>query len=173
MANKKNKSHIKIKVADKENIIDFNLCAHEFIDFIKNFRKKFINKKFFILTAYYDGILAGLLVAEDKSKKINSFEKLIPSVYLHLIFVNPNFRNKNLGKELLNSFINIQKKKGIASILVRLPQGYKKGVQFFLKNGFHISKKDKTKISLELNLWNDYGIRECSLIYDDSNSFFL
>jgi len=117
---------IEIKLAGEEDFIELKLCAMEFLDFIKDFKKKFFNKKYFILTAYYDSILAGILVGEDEGKKIDSIEKIVPIMYLHLLFVNPKFRHKNIGKSLLDNFKSILKKKGIASIYVKLPQKYKK-----------------------------------------------
>ncbi|TFG01488.1 MAG: GNAT family N-acetyltransferase [Promethearchaeota archaeon] len=158
---------IEIKLAGKEDFIELKLCAMEFLDFIKDFKKKFFNKKFFILTAYYDSILAGILVGEDEGKKIDSIEKIVPIMYLHLLFVNPKFRHKNIGKALLDNFKSILKKKGIASIYVKLPQKYKKGVEFFQKNNFHQVDKNQNRIILELNLWNDLGIRDCQIIGDN------
>lgn len=160
-------SKIEIKIARKENFIDLKLCAMEFLDFIKDFKNFFFNKKFFILAAYYDSVLAGILVAEDESKKIDSIEKIVPIMYLHLLFVNPKFRHKNIGKSLLDNFIIILKKKGTASIYVKLPQKYKKGVEFFQKNNFHQVDKNHNRIILELNLWNDFGIRDCLIIGDN------
>ncbi len=158
---------IEIKIAGKENFIELKLCAMEFLDFIKDFKKKFLYKKFFILTAYYDSILAGILVGEDEGKKIDSIEKIVPIMYLHLLFVNPKFRHKNIGKSLLDNFKSILRKKGIASIYVKLPQKYKKGVEFFQKNNFHQVDKNHNRIILELNLWNDLGIRDCQIIGDN------
>ena len=162
-----NSPKIEFKLAGKEDFIELKLCAMEFLDFIKDFKKKFFNKKFFILTAYCDSILAGILVGEDEGKKIDSIEKIVPIMYLHLLFVNPKFRHKNIGKSLLDNFILILKKKGIASIYVKLPQKYKKGIEFFQKNKFHQVDKDHNRIILELNLWNDLGIRDCLIIGDN------
>ena len=159
--------HIKIKIADNENFFDLSLCAKEFLEFIKNFRDKFLNKKYFILTAYYDNVLAGLLVAEDKSQKVNSLTKVLPRMYLKLLYVNPRFRNRKLGKKLLDHLIEVQKKRGIALISIKLPQRYKRGIQFFIKNNFYTSFKDNDRIILELNLWNDFGIRDCYIIDDN------
>ena len=169
--NSREDPHIIIKVADNENIIDLSLCAKEFLEFIKNFRDKFLNKKFFILTAYYDNVLAGLLIAEDKSQKVDSLNKVVPRMYLKLLYVNPRFRNRHLGKKLLDHLIEIQKDRGIALISIKLPQRYKQGIQFFLKNNFITSSKDNDRIILELNLWNDFGIRDCHIIDEDFVDF--
>ena len=117
---------IEIKISQTENFFDLSLCAKEFLEFIDDFKLKFKKKRFFILTAYYDSVLAGLLISEDKSKKIDSIFKIIPIFYLHLVYVNPLYRNKNIGRELLKTFIMFQKKHGVASIYVKLPQKYKK-----------------------------------------------
>jgi GNAT superfamily N-acetyltransferase len=160
---------IKIQVAKNEDLFDLNLCAKEFIDLIDNFTKKFLNKKLFILTAYYENILVGILVAEDKSHKVDSLEKLLPKIYIHFLYVNPFYRNKNIGKEMLDKFLDIQKEKGTASIYIKLPQKYKSGIKFFLKNNFRQVHKEGTKIVLELNLWNDYGIRDYQIVEEDLN----
>ncbi|MHA1491269.1 MAG: GNAT family N-acetyltransferase [Promethearchaeota archaeon] len=167
-----NNPDIKIKIAKDENLFDLNLCAKDFLDLINNFEKKFYNKKFFVLTAYYNKVLAGILVAEDKSQKVNSLEKILPTMCLQLLFVNSNFRSRTLGKKLLKAFLNIQKEKGIAIIYIKLPQKYKKGIMFFQKNNFYQVGMVRNKIILELYLWNDYGIRDCQLIGNNFNNMF-
>ena len=164
--------NIKIKIAETSDFFDLNLVAKEFIDFIDDFRKKFLDKKFFVLTAWYNNILAGLLISEDKSKKVSSLKKLLPSMYLHLVYVNPKFRNKHIGKQLLENFIKVQKEKGTASIYIKLPQNYKNGIRFFQHNQFRQICVDRNKITLELNLWDDFGVTECQIIDEDlENSF--
>ncbi len=88
---------IEIRPANNESLTDLGLCAKEFIDFIDDFKNKFLNKVFFVLSAHLNDILVGILVAEDKSQKLDSLEKLVPIVYLHLLFVNPISRNKKIG----------------------------------------------------------------------------
>jgi len=165
-------SNILIKIAEPKDFFDLNLCAREFIDFIHDFKKKFLDKIFFVLTAYYNNVLAGILVAEDKSHKVDSLEKIVPIMYLHLLYINPKYRKKKLGKQLLETFLTIQKKKGIALVTIKLPQKYKKGIDFFQKNNFRPVNMDKSKIILEINLWNDYGIIDCQIISDDLNNMF-
>ena len=165
----KGNPEIKIQIAKNEDLFDLNLCAKEFIDLIDNFKKKFLNKKLFILTAYFNEILVGLLVAEDKSHKVDSLEKILPTIYIHMLYVNPVYRKKNIGKELLNKFLNIQKEKGFATVHTKLPQKYKTGISFFLKNNFRQINKDGAKVILELNLWNDYGIDDCQIVEEDLN----
>jgi len=163
---------IEIRIANQENLFDLLLCANEFIDFIDDFKDKFLHKNLLVLSAYYENILAGILIAEDQTQKIDSLEKIIPLMTLHLIFVNPTFRKKDIGKTLLKSFISTQKKNGIASIYVKLPQKYKEGIKFFLKNEFKMINKTKNKIVLEKVLWKDYGIRECHIIGENFNDMF-
>jgi len=162
-------SKIKIKIADNESIYDFNLCASDFIEFIDDFERLFLNKKLFILTAYYEKILVGIVIAEDKTHKIDSIEKILPNVFLHLIYVNPNYRNKKIGRELMLRFIEIQKKKGNAAIYANLPQNHVIGINFLQKNKFSQMERKGSKIKLELKLWNDYGIVDCDLIGDNIN----
>jgi len=173
MQKQDNLNKITIKIAKQENFFDLNLCAKEFIDLIDNFKTRFLNKKFFVLIAYYDEILAGLLVAEDKSKKVDSLEKIIPNICLHLLYINSNYRNKGIGKRLVNAFIMLSKENGYASIYIRLPNKYKKGITFFLNNeflGLKFGQKGEinNKIVLEMNLWNDFGVRDCQIIRLDS-----
>ena len=160
---------ILIKHAENENLLDIELCAKEFIDFIDNFKKNFLEGRFFILTAYYDFILAGVLIAEKKVREIDSLEKIIPSIQLHLLYVNKKFRYKQIGTKLLESFINIQKQNDIASIYIELPQKYKIGINFLQKKSFQRIGKKQNNVILELKLWNDYGIIDSQVIEDDFN----
>ncbi|MFX1411251.1 MAG: GNAT family N-acetyltransferase, partial [Promethearchaeota archaeon] len=164
--------NIEFRIADNETFVDLNLCAKEFIDFIDNFKTKFLNKEFFVLTAYLNEILVGILVAEDKSKKVDSLEKIVPIMRLYLLFVNPNFRNKNIGENLLKEFLNIQKGKGIAYIYIRIPQIHKEGIKYLRKNNFQQVGKKAKKIILEFKLWNDFGIMNCQSISDIFNHIF-
>lgn len=173
----KNSSKIIIKVADDESFFDLNLCAEEYIELIDNFKQKFLDEQFFILIAYCNNVLAGILVAEDNSRKVDSLEKILPNMSLSLLFINPNYRHKGLGKRLINCLLMILLKKGFASISIELPKNYKEGIHFLLHNDFlnykfrQIEKTD-TKIILEMNLWNDYGIRDCQLIQLDSHILY-
>ena len=172
MGNSNNDELIKIKIAETKDFFDLNLCAKEFIDFISDFKKKFLDKKFFVLTAWYNNILAGILVSQDKSNKIDSLNKIIPSMYLHFLYVNPQFRKKHIGKKLLEEFITIQKNKGKASIYIKLPQQFKRGIKFFLYNQFRQIRKEGNKVVLEIKLWNDFGVTDCQIIGADfSNTF--
>jgi len=172
MEPRRNDSDLRINLAKNENLYDIHLCAEEFIDLIDSFKERFLNKEIIILTAFYDNILSGFLVAEDKSQKIDAIETILPSTCLHLLFVNSKFRNKRIGKVLLETFIKAQKKKGIASIYIKLPQKYKSGIKFLQKNDFHQIDIERSNIILEKNLWNDYGVRDCQIIGDNINDLF-
>lgn len=163
---------IEIRPANNESLTDLDLCAKEFIDFIDDFKNKFLNKDFFVLSAHLNDILVGILVAEAKSQKLDSLEKLVPIMYLHLLFVNPISRNKKIGEKILKEFLSIHKQKGIAYIYIKIPQNYKEGIKYLSKNNFqHVGKK-ANKIILKYNLWNDYGIRNCHNISDIFNNIF-
>ena len=168
----KTHNKIEIRIENEDNLFDLNLCAKEFLDLIEDFKEKFLNKEFFILSAYFDKILAALLIAEDNTQKIDSLEKIIPNINIHLVYVNPKFRKKGIGKKLLQYFIFFQKSNGIASIYVKLPQKYKLGINFFLKNNFQMIQKINHEIILELALWKDYGVRECHIIGENFNDMF-
>jgi len=172
MESRKNDTTIKIDIAKSEGLYDFYICAEEFTDLIDQFKEKFLRKKLIILTAYYDNILAGFLIAEDKSQKIDALEKIIPTACLHLLFVNLRFRNKYIGKKLLETFIETQKSKGVASIYIKLPQKYKKGIKFLQKNNFGQINKINSNVILEIKLWNDFGVRDCQIIGDNINDLF-
>ena len=165
-------SDISIKEANKEDLIDLNLCAKEFLQLIEDFNINFINHKYFTLTAYYKKLLVGILVAEEKNNTVDSLEKIVPKTNLYLIYVNPNFRKNHIGKKILINYLSVQKKKGIASIFVELPHKYKKGIQFFQHNKFHQINKVKDKIILEINLWNDFGIRSSEFIANNLSDVF-
>jgi hypothetical protein len=163
---------IEIRQANNESLTDLELCAKEYIDFIDNFKLKFLNKDFFVLTAHFNDILVGILVAEDESQKLDSLEKLIPIMNLHLLFVNPISRNKKIGEKILKEFINIQKQKGIAYIYIKIPQNYKEGIKYLSKNNFHHVGKKANRIILKYILWNDYGIRNYQNINEIFNNLF-
>ena len=173
MSSSNNKLDIEIRIARNENLYDLNLCANDFIDFIDNFEEMFINKELFILTAYNIDVLVGILVAEDKTKIIDSIENLLPKTCLHLVYVNSNYRKNNIGTNLLNSFIDIQKKNGIALIQSILPQKYITGINFLQKNNFYPKEKIHNKVILELKLWDDYGVSDCNIIEDNYDDRFF
>ncbi len=161
---------IQIRTSDNENLLDIELCTEHFVDFIECFKDNFLKGNFFILTANYKSILAGVLIAEKKVKEIDSLEKIIPSLQLYLLYVNKKFRNNQIGKKLLDSFINIQKQNGIGSIYIELPQKFKKGINFLQKRSFQRINKIQNNIILELKLWNDYGIIDSQVIEEDFNN---
>ena len=155
--------------AEIEILYDIYLCAEEFKDLVDTFKEKFLNKDITISMAFYDDILSGFIVAEDKSQKVDAIEKLIPTTCLHLLYVNSKFRKKHIGKFLFDEFIKTQKEKGIASIYIKIPQKYKIGINFLQRNDFRQIDKIKSKIILEKKLWNDYGIGDCQIIGDNVN----
>lgn len=162
------KSNIKIKIAEKETFLDLNLCAKEFIDLLDNFKKNFLNKQYFVLTAYYKKVLAGVLIAKDESQKIDSLERIVPTMSLHLLFVNSLYRNKGIGTKLMNTFLMILKNRGFASVNIKIPKHYKRGVDFFLNNEFLNNQFSQERITdnyiiLEMHLWTDFGIKNCIL----------
>ena len=122
---------LEICKAEIEMLYDIYLCAEEFNDLVDTFKEKFLNKDITISMAFYDDILSGFIVAEDKSQKVDAIEKLIPTTCLHLLYVNSKFRKKHIGKFLFDEFIKTQKEKGTASIYIKIPQKYKNGINPF------------------------------------------
>ncbi|MGV9205401.1 MAG: GNAT family N-acetyltransferase [Promethearchaeia archaeon] len=165
-------ANIEVKKAKYENFYDLKLCAEEFLGFISNFKKKFFNDKLSVLIAYYNKTLAGVLVAEDKSYKVDSIERILPMMCIHLVYVSKAFRNRRIGTFLLRSFIKDQKETGIASVFAKIPKKYKKGIKFYLGNEFYVINRMKNKIFLKKELWNDYGIKKCHLIGTSLNDIF-
>ncbi len=177
MVNEKKNKKIEIKMAENETLYDLYLCAKDHLDVIDDFKIKFLKKEYFILTAYNNNILVGILIAEDKSKKIDCLRKIVPNLCIHLLYVNKNYRNEGLGKRLINTLIMILINKGFASIYVKLPEKNKKGINFFLNNEFlenHFQQVGKmnNKVLLELHLWNDYGVSNCQMIQLDSFALY-
>jgi GNAT superfamily N-acetyltransferase len=168
----KKESSVAVKIAKLEDFVDLYLCAGDFIDFIQNFKKKFYEGKLFILTAIFNGVLAGVLISEDESRIIDSIDKIIPTMHLYLIYVNPTYRNKKLGKILIDKFITYAKKKGIGSIYIKLPEKYKNGIKFFERCHFQVEDVNGSEVILHLNLWNDYGVRNCEIVDEDLNNHF-
>jgi len=151
------------------SLIDLRLCAKEFIDFIEGFSDNYNTENYFILTALQDELLVGLLIADNKCNDDDPIVNFLPATSLKLLFVAPKFRNNKIGYFLLNKFINLQKKEGIAIIHIELPQHYIMGIKFFQKNNFYEKEKLRNKIILERNIWIDFGIRDTDII---ENSFY-
>ena len=172
MRTNKYEKNILIKVANAEDLFDLKLCAQEFLEFIDDFQQKFLTNKIFVLAAYYDNNLAGILVSEQQTHKVDSIENLIPTIYLYLLYVNPKYRRKHIATTLLEAFLMIQKKIGIASICIKLPQKYKNGIKFFQHYKFRLVGLIDNNILLEHKIWDDYGISDCQLIGDDFNTPF-
>ena len=152
-----NRTHKKIKVAEKSDYFFIELCAKEYIDLIKNFKKKFENNDFFVLIGYYENNVAGVLVSESNNV-VKSIKDILPAIKIHFVYVNTAFRGKRIGHNLLNEFVNIQKKNNIALIFVELFKNNKKGMKFFEKFGFQKVKIAAAKVILRKNIWDDLGI---------------
>lgn len=157
-----------IKKAKIKDFYDLKICAQDFIQFIDDFKKKFMEQDFYILTAYLNNILTGILISENSLNRIDSLEKLIPNTCILLIYVNPKFRGNSIGKNLLNEFIEIQRSKGIGLIYAKIPQKFNQGIKFYKKNNFKQVKKKEGKIFLEFALWNDFGLRDSQLVREST-----
>ncbi len=150
-------SEIIIKEANQNDYFLLELCAKEFIELIKNFKKKFENNDFFVLIGYLNENIAGVLVSE-RNNIVRTIENIVPTTQIHFLYVNPAFRGKKIGTTLLNEFIKIQKKNNIALIFIELYKNNKKEIEFFETFGFRREKIDAAKIYLNLRLWDDLGI---------------
>ena len=150
-------SEIIIKEANQNDYFLLELCAKEFIELIKNFKKKFENNDFFVLIGYFKEDVAGVLVSE-RNNIVRTIENIVPTTQIHFLYVNPAFRGKKIGTTLLNEFIKIQKKNNIALIFIELYKNNKKEIEFFETFGFRREKIDAAKIYLNLRLWDDLGI---------------
>ncbi len=159
------KSNIVIKIGNNEDLIELQLCANDFIDFIDDFKINLQNEKYFILTAYYSKNLSGVLLAENKHSKVNALVNLVPRVKLIFLYVNPVYRNNKIGINLLRFFINIQRKRKVAAIYINLPRKYTVGKKFLEKYKFFQKKTRHNNIVLERTLWYDFGVNK----YKSSN----
>ncbi len=171
MSIKNKHSLIKIKEAINPDFFDFKICAGEFGPLLDKLNENAKKHELFILTAYSNNILAGILISEQMNQKVDSVNTIVPTSLLYLIYVNPFFRNKGLGKKLLNYYLIKQKFLGIATIYMNIPQKYKMGTKFLLKNNFHQTFRSTTTLIFKYNLWNDYGIRDSILIGEHFNCF--
>lgn len=165
-------SSITIEEANRENLYEIKICAHEFLDFINDFKERFLEKNLIVFTVNYKKLLVGVIVAEDKSYKVNSLERMLPIMYIHLIYINPSFREKGIGNLLLDHFLQTEKDKGIASVFAKIPKKYVKGIKFYLRNDFHVISRKKNKIILKKELWNNFGLKKCFLIGTSLNDIF-
>jgi GNAT superfamily N-acetyltransferase len=158
METKRQKLNIVIKTGNNEDLIELQLCANDFIDFIDDFEINLQNEKYFILTAYYFNNLSGVLLAENNHSKVNALVNLVPKVKLIFLYVNPAYRNNKIGSHLLRSFIKIQRERKIAAIYINLPRKYTVGKKFLEKYNFFQIKTSHNNIVLERTLWCDFGI---------------
>ena len=161
---------IEIKESKNQDILDLKLCASEFEDLIEKINT-IPKDKIIIFTAWYNKNLLGLLISEDKSQKVDSLTTIIPTSLIHLIHVNRLARNKGIGQELLNFYLEKQKSKGIASVYINIPQKYKKGLKFLTKNNFYQVHRRGNILLFKRNIWNDFGIRDSVLIGEDFHCF--
>ena len=153
------KSKIVIKLGNNEDLIELQLCANDFIDFIDDFEINLHNEKYFILTAYYFNNLSGVLLAEKKHSKVDALGNLVPKIKLIFLYVNPAYRNNKIGSKLLRYFVKVQRGKKIAAIYINLPRKYTVGKKFLKKYKFFQIKTSNNNIVLERNLWYDFGIK--------------
>lgn len=158
---KHQKSKIIIKTGNNEDLIELQLCAREFIEFIDDFEINLQNEKYFILTAYYLKNLSGILLSENNVSKVDDLENTVPKAKLIFIFVNSAHRNKKIASSLLNFYIKIQKERQLSAIFIKLPQKYKFGKKFLEKFNFVQIKTVNNDAILERKLWYDFGIESC------------
>ena len=161
---------VDIRIANEEDLFELNSSAQDLIELIRDFKINLREDKYFILTAFHNDILIGVLVAEKNVHRVDSLDMLVPKVRLYLIHVNIHYRNLNVGKKLLDYFLDLHKRRGSASIYIKLPQKYKQGISFFIRNKFQRVAIVKSKIILEYHLWEDYGITNCEIIDDSMNN---
>jgi GNAT superfamily N-acetyltransferase len=160
---------ISLGLSSNISLIDLRLCAKEFIDYIEGFSDNFNTENYFILTALKDDQLVGILVADKKCTDDDPIINFLPTISLKLLFVAPKFRKNKIGTLLLNKFLTLQKEEGTAIIQIELPQYYVSGIRFFQKYNFHKKQKFRNKITLERNIWIDFGIRDIDFI---DNSYY-
>lgn len=158
MKPKNETSKILIKTGNNEDIMELQLCANEFIDFIDDFEINLLKKKYLILTAYYFKNLSGILLAENNMSKIDGLVNLVPKAHLIFLFVNPVYRNNKIASSLLKSFLKIKKEEKFAAVYINLPQKYKVGKKFLEKFHFVQMRAFNNNIVLERNLWYDFGV---------------
>ena len=164
MDSKSSGSNVKLRIATKEDLLELATSATNLTALLDTSKIDIAGGNYFILTARYNNLLIGVLIAEKKIHKVDSLNMIVPRIRLHLIHVHEKYRLMGIGKKLLETFLKFYHKAEVASIYVKLPQKYQKGISFFLKHDFQRVEVIKNKIVLELNLWKDYGIRNCEII---------
>lgn len=106
--------------------------------------------KFFKNTSYVfknDDEIVGFLIGfiSQSNKKLG---------YVHFIGVNPNFRNKNIGRKLYTVFFEKMKQCKVEEIQCVTSIVNKKSIQFHRKIGFDIMEGDAVKD--DISYFNDY-----------------
>jgi ribosomal protein S18 acetylase RimI-like enzyme len=130
---------------DKEYLDDH---ADEFLSLIKGWKFSEWGKENFLYElpkkwdfsfAVFDGDnLAGFCIASNK---------IMDAYYIHLIFIAPSQRGKNLGKKMIEHATDISKKAGISKIELRCPETNVEAVDFYTRVGFKEIAKLKDDVS--------------------------
>ena len=112
-----------------------------------------------LFTYFYETFPKGFIVAESNHKIVGFLVGVILSdefAKILMISVNPTFQRKEIGKNLLNQFIENIKKERINKIELEVRTRNKKAIDFYKKNGFKIVEKIN---EFYQNLENAYVMR--------------
>jgi GNAT superfamily N-acetyltransferase len=163
------KNQLTFRIAKQEDYINLRTCVKDSLDLVDNFYENFLKDTYFILLAFIDGILVGVVIADKDLHTVDSIDKILPHISLKLLYIHPIYRKNNIGQKLFNQFIKLQKESGIATIEILLPQNYKSGLEYLKKFKFYERERFKNKIKLELNICQDFGVRSVDFL---SNTFY-
>jgi len=92
------------------------------------------------LVATINGRVAGYIIAHTCIKF--SFRKMTiqKEGFIDYIAVDPNYRRKGIGRELMKTIFLYFRKKKVKCIALEVEANNKKAINFYLKLGFNISK---------------------------------
>jgi GNAT superfamily N-acetyltransferase len=111
------------------------------------------------LVAMYESTCIGAVVGVlDVDASMAEGPLPLPCLRLLFVEVNARYREKGVGRLLMERFIQEQKSNKIACITTALFKNYKAGGNFLEKFGFLKEKTERNKIIWKLNLWSDFGV---------------
>jgi ribosomal protein S18 acetylase RimI-like enzyme len=117
------------------DIFKYPLSASEIGDFFLGLLSSDANH---ILIAEEDEHVVGYVWAAIEHKKENAFMRERKTVYIHEIAVHPNYRQKGIGRELLDGVHSLAQKLNINTVGLDT-WAFNSGAQAFFKNsGFEV-----------------------------------
>ena len=110
------------------------------IEDLDKIEEEYFQKNGIFYVAKENGKIVGTIAVKEESGRAR----------LKRIYVDKDYRGKEVGQKLLNKIIEFSKRKGYRKIITSTSPKMKAGIEFYKKNGFKKIKKEKDRIFFEL-----------------------